>query len=224
MYAGHFALALLFHSYYPEINSFLFTFGVGLLDIIFGCLAYFNLEGLIINPKAGFLGVDIYAPYSHSLVGSLIISFLWGCLGLNDSTFLPLFYSSFSHFILDWVVHNHDMELYPKSNIIIGGTKFWSRYPHETYYFELIICVLCSIQTLRRTNDGLSFSIQRLLLIISIGYILYLHYQRRPATSGRLAQTMKTVPKEKHGPLLFTIFMKSFIIPAIILGTLSYCA
>ena len=109
MYAGHFGLVLLFQAYFPHINSFLFTFGVGLADIIFGFLAYLNLEGVSINPKAGFLGVDLHCSYSHSLLGSLIISGLWGCLGINNNTFLPLFFSSFSHFILDWIVHNRDL-------------------------------------------------------------------------------------------------------------------
>jgi hypothetical protein len=222
MYAGHFALALLFQFYFPEVNSFLLTFGVGLLDIIFGLLAYFNLEGVSINPKAGFLGVNLHCPYTHSLVGSLIISLLWGCLGINNNSFLPLFLSSFSHFILDWTVHNRDLELYPKSKIIIGGTECWSRYPHGTYYFELILCLFCSIETLRKVKDSLSFSTHGLLLIVSICYVFYLHYQRRPATSGQLAQMIKSVPKEKQGPLLFTVFMKSFMIPAISLGTLLY--
>ncbi len=222
MYAGHFAFALLFQSYFPGVNSFLLTLGVGLLDIIFGFLAYFNLEGVSINPKAGFLGVNLHCPYSHSLVGSLIISLLWGCLGIYTNSFLPLFLSSFSHFILDWIVHNRDLELYPKSNIIIGGTEFWSRYPHQTYYFELILCILCSIEALRKTTDSLSFSIHDLLLIISICYVFYLHYQRRPATNGQFAQMIKNIPKEKQGPLLFKVFMKSFIIPSISLGTLLY--
>jgi len=222
MYAGHFALALLLQFYFPGVNSFLLTFGVGLLDIIFGFLAYFNLEGVSINPKAGYLGVNLHCSYSHSLVGSLIISLLWGCLGINNNSFLPLFLSSFSHFILDWLVHNRDLELYPKSNIIIGGTEFWSRYPYETYYFELSLCLFCSIETLRKTIDSLDFSTHGLLLFVSIGYVFYLHYQHRPATGGGLAQMIKTVPKEKQGPVLFTIFMQLFIIPAISLGTVLY--
>jgi hypothetical protein len=220
MYAGHFALALLFQPYFHGVNSFLFTFGVGLLDIIFGILAYFNIEGVTINPKAGLLGVDLYCPYSHSLVTSFIISLLWGCLSVNYNLFLPLFLSSFSHFILDWFVHNRDLELYPKSNIFIGGTQFWSKHPHGTYYFELVLCALCSIVTLRNDSQNLRFNLHGIFLIISICYVFYLHYQRRPATSGRLAQMLKTIPKEKQGPILSKTFMASFMIPAIILGTL----
>jgi hypothetical protein len=220
MYAGHFALALIFQFYYPGVNSFLLTFGVALLDIIFAFLAYFNLEGVSINPKAGFLGVDLHCPYSHSLVSSLIISLLWGCLGINSHTFLPLFLSSFSHFILDWLVHNRDIEFYPHSHIFIGGTECWSRYPYATYYFELLLCIICSSETLRKTADILNFNTHGLLLIVAIGYVFYLHYQRRPSTSGQLAAVLKKIPEEKQGQFIFTTFMNSFIKPAISLGLL----
>ncbi|CAF1200567.1 unnamed protein product [Didymodactylos carnosus] len=222
MYAGHFAVALLFHSYFPEINSFLFTFGVGLLDITFGMLAYFGIEGLTVNPNAGLLGVDLHCPFSHSLAGSFFISFLWGCMSMNGDLFLPLFLSSFSHFIQDWFVHNRDLELYPKSKIFIGGTGWWSKYPRGTYYFELILCACCSIGTLRKNSNSLSFNMNGICLSLSIFYVFYLHYQRRAAASGQLAHMVKTIPQEKQGPMLFRAFMKSFIMPAVILGTLLY--
>ncbi|CAF1379431.1 unnamed protein product [Rotaria sordida] len=195
MYAGHFAVALLFHAYFPEINALLFTFGVALLDIIFGVLAYFDIEGLTANPNAGLLGVDLHCPFSHSLTSSLFISFLWGCMGMNCNSFLPLFLSSFSHFIQDWLVHNRDLEFYPKSNIFIGGTEWWSRYPCGTYYFELILCALCSIETLRKNSNNSIFSIKQICLCLSICYVFYLHYQRRPTASGKLAKMVTTIPK-----------------------------
>ena len=130
MYAGHFATAFLFHSYFPEVNPFLFTFGVGILDIVFGILAYFHMEGLSINPKAGLLGLDLHCPFTHSLVGSLTISLLWGSLSLDVRSFLPVFASAFSHFIEDWFVHNRDLELYPGSSVFVGGLRLWSRYPY----------------------------------------------------------------------------------------------
>ena len=218
MYAGHFALVLVLVFYYPGVNAFLLAIGVGLLDIVFAFLAYFNLERISINPKAGFLGVDLYCPYSHSLVGALIISFLWACWGLNDDTFLPLFLSSFSHFILDWFVHNRDMELYPHSHVCIGGTECWSRYPYAAYYFELLLCIVCSIEAVRQAADILTFNTRGLLLTVAIGYVFYLHYQRRPSMSGRLAGVLKNVSKERQGLYISNTFIISFIVPAISLG------
>ena len=222
MYAGHFATALLFHSYFPEVNPFLFTFGVGILDIVFGILAYFHVEGLSINPKAGLLGLDLHCPFTHSLVGSLTISLLWGSLSLDVRSFLPVFASAFSHFIEDWFVHNRDLELYPGSSVFVGGLRLWSRYPYGSYYLELALCTVCSIEMLRQKMTALTFGIQNIRLCLAVCYVLYLHYQRRPAVSRQLSQVLETTPKEKQGLIVFKAFMKSFTFPAVILGFLLY--
>jgi membrane-bound metal-dependent hydrolase YbcI (DUF457 family) len=132
MYAGHFAAVLLLYSYDSTVNSFLLTFGVVFMDIVMAILAYFSIEGFEWNPKATGHGIDLHVPISHSLISSLFFSCLWGFL--NPRHFGILFISSFSHFILDWLVHNHDLELYPFSNLCVGGTGLSSKYPRVAYY------------------------------------------------------------------------------------------
>ena len=105
---------------------------------------------------------------------------------------------------------------------MVGGTEYWSRYPYQMYYFEVLLCILCSIETMRKTNHSLSLSIHGILLILSIGYVFYLHYQRRPALNGQFAQMIEKTPKEKQGLVLFQTFMKSFVLPSIVLGSLLY--
>ncbi|CAF1294107.1 unnamed protein product [Rotaria sordida] len=114
--------------------------------------------------------------------------FIWAMIGFSVWT-------DFRHFIQDWLVHNRDLEFYPKSNIFIGGTEWWSRYPCGTYYFELILCALCSIETLRKNSNNSIFSIKQICLCLSICYVFYLHYQRRPTASGKLAKMVTTIPK-----------------------------
>lgn len=212
MYAGHFAIILLLHSYDPTVNSFLLTFGVVFMDIIMAILAYFSIEGFEWNPEGGGRGIELHVPVSHSLLSSLLFSCLWGCLDLNH--FGILFISLFSHFILDWSIHNHDLELYPFSNCFIGGTQLLSKYPRIAYYLELILCIFCCILTLQM-NDYKNIS-----LIISIIYIFYLQCHRALFIGNELYLLTKVMSKREQGPLIFQSMIKAFVIPAIILGTL----
>lgn len=92
----------------------------------------------------------------------------------------------------------------------------------KTYHLESIFCVFCSIEIIRKTNDSLTFSIHGLLLILSISYVFYLHFQHRPVTCGQFGRLIEKTPKEKQGTVLLKLFTIAFMIPAIVLGTLLY--
>jgi hypothetical protein len=219
MYTGHFATALLFHSYYPSIFSFVFTFGVCFIDIVFGLFILFGIERIDLNVKG--TSVDLYCPVSHSLLGSFVISYLWGCIDTTGEYFMPLFLSSFSHFVEDWLVHNRDLPLYPFSSIYVGGTCFHAKYPRAAYYFELILCILCSIQAWRTKISHDSQLTAQISLFFAIVYILFMHYLSRKSISGELANLLKKQPDVKHQQrAMGAVSLQAFIIPAVILGTL----
>ncbi|CAF1587131.1 unnamed protein product [Didymodactylos carnosus] len=221
MYAAHFATALLFHCYYPSVNSFLFTFGVMFLDIVFAILAYFTIEGIRLNPNAGLLGFELHCPFSHSLLGSFVLSCLWGCMCVVHKTtnFLPVFLSSFSHFLEDWLIHNRHLQLHPFSSFCVGGTGLCSKYPRGTYYLEFILCICCSAEIYRRKNFDLSMI--GISLFLSILYIFYLHFQFRPSVSGQFTKFVKAIPdKQQQGRILFPMLLKLFVTPALVLGVL----
>lgn len=223
MYAGHFAFGLVAQFYLLNINPFLITFGVNLLDIVFGYLANYKYERITFEDStSGTLRMKYHCPYSHSWLGSIIISILWGCLGLHNNTFVPLFLIAYSHFILDWSVRDKDLECYPYSNIIISSTEFYSRYPKETYYGELIFCILCSAEVLRKNIDNLDFDTHGLLLIVAILYIFYLHYKRRPSAHEESMRLIEKCPDEKRGSYLFLITVQTLFIPAISLGVVLF--
>ncbi|CAF1349020.1 unnamed protein product [Rotaria sp. Silwood1] len=219
MYTGHFSTALLFHSYNPSLTPFSFTFGVCIIDIVFGLLILFGLERIDLNVKG--TSVDLYCPISHSLLGSVAISYLWGYIDITGKYFIPLFFSSFTHFIEDWFVHNWDLPLYPFSSIYVGGTCFHAKYPRAAFYLELILCILCSIVAWRRKIlDNSQLTVQ-ISLFLSIAYILLMHYLCRKSISGELANLLKKEQDiKKQRRMMGVVSLKAFVIPAIILGTL----
>ncbi|CAF1442825.1 unnamed protein product [Adineta steineri] len=212
MYAGHFAAVFLLYSYDSTVNSFLLTFGVVFIDIIMGILAYFSVEGFKCNPNGDGHGIELHIPISHSLLSSLCFSCLWGCL--NSKHFGILFVSSFSHFVLDWFVHNLDLELYPFSNFFVGGIGLSSKYPRVAYYFELLLCIFSCILFIQ-TNSYKSLS-----LVLSIIYLFYLQCYRALFIGSELYSLTQITPKQKQGRLTCQCTMKAFVIPAIVLGTL----
>jgi len=88
---------------------------VQLIDIVHMGLLLMGLEGPI--HAAGEVPL-FNVPYSHSLISSLILSGMAGgigCLfiGRKKRIFWIIFSLTFSHWILDWVVHRPDLPLYP---------------------------------------------------------------------------------------------------------------
>jgi hypothetical protein len=207
MYAGHFATSIVFHKLYPNVLPFVFTIGVVFLDIVFGILAYYGVETISENNNAGLISVNLHCNYSHSLIGSIILSSIYGFL---SGSFIPAFLSSFSHFIEDWFVHNKDLFLDPYSNIIVGGTSLWSKFPIFSYYFEAILCIFCTIFTSKDISS-----------IIANIYVLYLHWSRRPSVSGGLAK-VANLPENVKREILLKAFLKNFCTPAIIIGSILF--
>lgn len=144
MYCGHFAITPVLKKYYPHVPTYVFTIGVIYLDILFATLAIFGLEGFSIDNEAGVLGVVIHCSYTHSLIGSVLLSLLYGKL---NGFLVPGFIAAFSHFVTDWMVHNHDLFLDPVSKIVVGGTGLWGNYPTASHYLENGLCFVCLLLT-----------------------------------------------------------------------------
>ncbi|KAG2216997.1 hypothetical protein INT45_003035 [Circinella minor] len=142
MFAGHFGIIYIFQYWFPDTSIYVLSFGVVFIDIIHSILAYYSIETFTRNTNAGFVGVDVHCDYSHSLLAQLLISFIYGVFTRTKTkkkSIIPGFVASFSHFILDWLVHNSDLTLGPPpflNDYIVGGTGLWAAYPETTFYFE----------------------------------------------------------------------------------------
>ncbi|CAO3615136.1 unnamed protein product [Mucor hiemalis] len=203
MFAGHFGPVTVLQKYYPKTSPYVLTIGVCFLDIVFGLLSYFGVEGWTANPLAGALGATLHCRFSHSLIGSVLLSVFYGVV---TKSFVPGFLASFSHFIGDWLVHNQDLPLHPFSKIMVGGTNMWGNYPTFAFYFELAFCVFCALLSSKDRST-----------LIASGFIIFLHVSSQSTTATLVGKivSLSDVLRQRYTALLI---ISSFMIPALILG------
>lgn len=146
MFAGHFGISATVKSKTPETPLWSLIVSIQLLDIVF---IPFNLVGLENTIGDGGYGNDmIYAFYTHSLVGSLILSILaallakrlWGRKsGIITGAVV------FSHWILDFIVHRPDMPFLPGNigNLPLLGLGLWETVPGSVLLEVLLLAVGC---------------------------------------------------------------------------------
>ncbi len=118
MVAGHFGFAAIVKSYERETPLWTLMLACQWLDVIFVPLLVMGIERLVpINgPTSGYGEVIIYADYTHSLVGALLLSALFGVAGAliwGKRSGVVLGAVSFSHWLIDLVVHRADMPILP---------------------------------------------------------------------------------------------------------------
>jgi hypothetical protein len=143
--AGHFGFAAIAKGREPATPLWMLMLATVWLDIVFIPLYLAGLES--IHPVAGLkLGYGtgiIYADYTHSLVGALLLSALLGAIagifwGMRSAIVIGLV--SFSHWILDLLVHRADMPILPGNfgHLPRLGFGLW-RYPHIAAAIELLL-------------------------------------------------------------------------------------
>lgn len=118
MIAGHFGLAAGVKSKAPAVPLWALMFATVWLDIVFVPLFLPGIETLSTAPgaRAGYGGTVIYADYTHSLVGAVLLSVLLGWIasipwGKFSGMIVGLV--SFSHWVLDLIVHRPDLPILP---------------------------------------------------------------------------------------------------------------
>lgn len=132
MIAGHFGFAAIVKSREPLVPLWSLMLATVWLDIVFVPLFLAGIEKL--EPVAGLRGGYgqriIYADYTHSLMGALVLSAAFGLMfgwSWGKPCAFVLGFVSFSHWLLDLVVHRHDMPVFPGnwSNLPRLGLGLW---------------------------------------------------------------------------------------------------
>ena len=118
MIAGHFGFAAIVKAREPRVPLWSLMLATVWLDIVFVPLFLAGIETL--KPVSGLPGGYgqnlIYADYSHSLLGALLLSAIFGLLfnwRWGSRCAVVLAFVSFSHWLLDLLVHRHDMPILP---------------------------------------------------------------------------------------------------------------
>lgn len=148
MTPGHFGLAAGAKKWAPQLPLWALFLGTYLLDVIFLFLWIAGIEGLApidpAHPNA-YGGVLIHADYTHSLVGALLIAGIAGWLGSRlwgkrGGTMIAAV--TFSHWILDLLVHRPDLPILPGNfgNLPLLGFGLWE-VPAVSMLIETVLVI-----------------------------------------------------------------------------------
>jgi hypothetical protein len=145
MFVGHYGVSFAAKGAGKRVPLWVWFIAVQWLDVIWSVLVLMGIEKLHIVP--GFTeanALDLYyMPYTHGLPGSIVLSLILGGIvavfakGNRGMTILLVAAASFSHWVLDLVVHTPDLPLY--DNAAKVGFGLWR---HVAFSFPLELIVL----------------------------------------------------------------------------------
>ncbi|MGA3226966.1 MAG: permease [Acidobacteriaceae bacterium] len=148
MIAGHFGFAALAKSREPRVPLWSLMLATVWLDIVFVPLFLMKIETMEPVPglHGGYGENIIHADYTHSLVGALLLSLFFGLIfsvRWTKRCVIVLAFISFSHWLLDLVVHRHDMPILPGNfgNLPKLGFGLW-RFRTASAVTELLLVIL----------------------------------------------------------------------------------
>ncbi len=152
MFIGHYGVGYAVKKSNQDIPLWLLFMAVQLLDIIAFTLVLFGIEGASFTPNENpFFRNQLFLPFSHSLVGALIISFIvFFVFRVNNKKQWAwiLGLCVLSHWFIDLSVHTNDLP------ILFGGFAvglgLW-KYPYFTFIIEIIF-VLIGWLLIKRRN------------------------------------------------------------------------
>lgn len=145
MFIGHFGVAYFVKKKQPDIPLWLLFISVFLLDFIGSIFFLSGIESATLNSTFGtniFLQIKANIQYSHSLMGSMIISIIcfiifWKVKKRNWAWIIPL--CIISHWLLDLIVHISDLTIFFNNNIRLGFGLY--RHLILEYIFEILLLV-----------------------------------------------------------------------------------
>jgi hypothetical protein len=143
MFVGHYGVSFGAKSIAGRVPLWVWFIAVQWMDVVWSVLVLSGIEKVRIVP--GFTEANeldlYYMPYTHGLIGSIVCSAVFGAIvslffaGNRLNTFLLAAAASFSHWLLDLIVHLPDMPLYGNSAKV--GFGLW-RHVILSFPLELI--------------------------------------------------------------------------------------
>jgi hypothetical protein len=147
MFVGHYAVALAAKPFAPRVSLGSTFLAVQFLDVLWAPLVLLGIEHARVVP--GFLPASslslYYMPWTHSLVMALA----WSWLAYRLTRQKVIGVCVFSHWILDFIAHNHDLPLVKSGPYF--GLGLW-RSQAATYWTEAVLLVLGLLVYLRATK------------------------------------------------------------------------
>jgi hypothetical protein len=146
MIAGHFGFAALVKARERQAPLWALMLATVWLDVVFVPLFLAGIETIEFVPgtHGGYGAGIIHADYTHSLIGALLLSAVFGVafgVAWGRRTGLVLGLVSCSHWLLDLIVHRHDMPLLPGHAGLKLGLGLW-QWPWAAASMELVLVLL----------------------------------------------------------------------------------
>jgi len=118
MWTSHFAPAFFLKPFSAETPLSLLALAGTLPDILWLALSLGGYEEIRYRPHHGCFPYDAKYPYTHSLLGMGVIGLVFGLFvtltrGLGLKSFFAINAATISHWVLDVIVHRHDITLTP---------------------------------------------------------------------------------------------------------------
>lgn len=145
MITGHFGLAAAGKAVDPRVPLWSLMLATAWLDVLFVPLLLLGVETIETPPGGGYGASVIHADYTHSLVGALMLSGLFGAVAVwrwGRRPGLLLGAVAFSHWLLDLIVHRTDLPILPGNagGLPLLGLGLW-RVPVASILLEAAILV-----------------------------------------------------------------------------------
>lgn len=180
MFAGHFGLAAACKSKSSSVPLWALMLGTQLLDVVFVPLYLAGVETIVPVGDGGYGANVIHADYTHSLVGALLLALLAGLLGRRlwgQRGGLVIAALVFSHWVLDLLVHRHDLPLLPGNwgDLPLLGFGIWAT-PLASLVLESLLLVIGFALYFRSVTTGTNGTQRRLAFLSSgvLGLLLVL--------------------------------------------------
>ncbi|HEY1586506.1 MAG TPA: hypothetical protein VGH63_12515 [Polyangia bacterium] len=174
MYAGHIASAMAMKAKEPRAPTWALVLGVGVLDVLFGIFVPLGIERATVTPgvSPGFR-LD-FIDWSHSLAMSLVWAILFGAIFFRRGAAVAAWcgFAVFSHFLLDLLMHPHDLALWPHSATHLGF-GIWTFHPPFWWFFELAFIAACLAYYVARakklqTFGGRAWAVVAVIVILHV--------------------------------------------------------
>jgi hypothetical protein len=191
MFIGHFGVALAAKRVAPKTSLGTLILAAQFLDFLWAAFLLFGIEHVRIAP--GFTRVSPLDftdyPTSHSLlmatVWAVLFSGIYYALRRSVRSTLVVGAAVISHWVLDFIVHRPDLQLYPGSETRVG-LGLWNSWPAsitvEVVFFGVGLAMYLSC-TRARDNVG-RYGFWALVLFLFLGWVSALFAGAPPSVAA----------------------------------------
>jgi len=143
MFVGHYGLGFMVKKRIKDIPLWLIFLSVQLMDIVAFILVFFGIEKAAYrNSDNPFFTNNLDLPYSHSLLGALLLSVIvyWILvIAKRKSWALIAALCVLSHWLIDLIVHTPDLSIFFGYGKV--GLGLWN-YPYLSFGLEIILVLV----------------------------------------------------------------------------------